>query len=153
MISTAYERTSLTVTTNLACERWVEVLSNKRLTGASLDRLTRRRSRSPSGRPDRGSTPSTPTATAGSAFIWERTEDVVGEARGLALLQAPHDSRNDIPSELRNKLLQGDPRPGHFDRVVAPSCCWCSCTCGHPGFRRHACGLMSPPRYPASTCS
>lgn len=42
VISTAYERTSVMVTTNLAFERWVEVLGSERLTGATLDRLTHR---------------------------------------------------------------------------------------------------------------
>ena len=42
VISTAYERTSLIVTTNLPFERWVEVLGSERLTGAVLDRLTHR---------------------------------------------------------------------------------------------------------------
>jgi DNA replication protein DnaC len=42
VISTAYERTSLIVTTNLPFENWVEVLASERLTGATLDRLTHR---------------------------------------------------------------------------------------------------------------
>lgn len=42
VISAAYERTSLIVTTNLPFERWVEVLGCERLTGATLDRLTHR---------------------------------------------------------------------------------------------------------------
>jgi DNA replication protein DnaC len=42
VISTAYERTSLLVTTNLPFESWVEVLGSERLTGATLDRLTHR---------------------------------------------------------------------------------------------------------------
>lgn len=42
VISTAYERTSVIVTTNLAFERWAEVLGSERLTGAALDRLTHR---------------------------------------------------------------------------------------------------------------
>jgi DNA replication protein DnaC len=42
VISSAYERTSVIVTTNLAFERWVEVLGSERLTGAALDRLTHR---------------------------------------------------------------------------------------------------------------
>ena len=42
VISTAYERQSLIVTTNLPFENWTEVLSNERLTGATLDRLTHR---------------------------------------------------------------------------------------------------------------
>jgi DNA replication protein DnaC len=42
VISAAYERTSVLVTTNLPFERWVEVLGSERLTGAALDRLTHR---------------------------------------------------------------------------------------------------------------
>jgi DNA replication protein DnaC len=42
VISRAYERTSLVVTTNLPFEQWVEVLGSERLTGALLDRLTHR---------------------------------------------------------------------------------------------------------------
>ncbi len=42
VISTAYERISLIVTTNLPFENWVEVLGSERLTGAALDRLTHR---------------------------------------------------------------------------------------------------------------
>ena len=42
VISTAYERTSVLVTTNLPFERWTEVLGNERLVGATLDRLTHR---------------------------------------------------------------------------------------------------------------
>ncbi len=42
IISTAYERQSLIVTTNLPFEKWTEVLGNERLTGAVLDRLTHR---------------------------------------------------------------------------------------------------------------
>jgi len=42
IISTAYERTSLIVTTNLPFENWTEVLGSERLTGAMLDRLTHR---------------------------------------------------------------------------------------------------------------
>ncbi len=41
-ISTAYERNSVIVTTNLPFENWTEVLGNERLTGAALDRLTHR---------------------------------------------------------------------------------------------------------------
>ena len=41
-ISTAYERTSLIVTSNLPFESWTEVLGSERLTGATLDRLTHR---------------------------------------------------------------------------------------------------------------
>ncbi len=40
MASTAYERTSVIVTTNLPFEQWTEVLGSQRLTGAVLDRLT-----------------------------------------------------------------------------------------------------------------
>jgi DNA replication protein DnaC len=43
VISTAYERTSLIVTSNLPFESWIEVLGSERLTGATLDRLTHRR--------------------------------------------------------------------------------------------------------------
>jgi len=42
ILSTAYERTSVIVTTNLPFENWTEVLGNERLTGATLDRLTHR---------------------------------------------------------------------------------------------------------------
>ena len=42
MVSRAYERTSLIVTTNLPFENWTEVLGSERLTGAMLDRLTHR---------------------------------------------------------------------------------------------------------------
>jgi DNA replication protein DnaC len=42
VISTAYERTSVIITTNLPFERWAEVLGGERLTGAALDRLTHR---------------------------------------------------------------------------------------------------------------
>ena len=42
VISTAYERTSVVVTTNLPFEQWPEVLGSERLTGATLDRLTHR---------------------------------------------------------------------------------------------------------------
>jgi DNA replication protein DnaC len=42
VISTAYERTSLIVTTNLPFENWTEVLGSEWLTGATLDRLTHR---------------------------------------------------------------------------------------------------------------
>ena len=42
VISTAYERSSLIVTSNLPFESWTEVLGSERLTGATLDRLTHR---------------------------------------------------------------------------------------------------------------
>ncbi|MBE3123976.1 MAG: ATP-binding protein [Acidobacteria bacterium] len=42
VVSRAYERTSLAVTTNLPFEAWTEVCGSERLTGAILDRLTHR---------------------------------------------------------------------------------------------------------------
>ena len=42
VIATAYERSSVIVTTNLPFEQWTEVLGSERLTGATLDRLTHR---------------------------------------------------------------------------------------------------------------
>jgi DNA replication protein DnaC len=42
VISTAYERSSVIVTTNLPFEEWTEVLGSERLTGATLHRLTHR---------------------------------------------------------------------------------------------------------------
>jgi DNA replication protein DnaC len=42
VIATAYERSSVILTTNLSFENWTEVLGNERLTGAALDRLTHR---------------------------------------------------------------------------------------------------------------
>jgi DNA replication protein DnaC len=42
VVSRAYERTSLILTTNLPFEQWTEVLGSERLTGALLDRLTHR---------------------------------------------------------------------------------------------------------------
>lgn len=40
VLSRAYERTSLIITTNLPFAEWIEVTGNERLTGAMLDRLT-----------------------------------------------------------------------------------------------------------------
>jgi DNA replication protein DnaC len=42
VVSRAYERGSLIVTTNLPFENWPEVCGSERLTGAMLDRLTHR---------------------------------------------------------------------------------------------------------------
>ena len=42
VIATAYERTSVVLTTNLPFENWTEVLGSERLTGAALDRITHR---------------------------------------------------------------------------------------------------------------
>src|SRR5262245_17187168 len=42
VISMAYEKASVIVTTNLPFERWTEVLGSERLVGAMLDRLTHR---------------------------------------------------------------------------------------------------------------
>jgi len=42
VVSRAYERVSLLVTTNLPFEQWVEIFGCERLTGALLDRLTHR---------------------------------------------------------------------------------------------------------------
>ena len=42
VIATAYERSSIVLTTNLGFEQWTEVLGPERLTGAALDRLTHR---------------------------------------------------------------------------------------------------------------
>lgn len=42
VVSRAYGRTSLIMTTNLPFEAWTEVMGNDRLTGALLDRLTDR---------------------------------------------------------------------------------------------------------------
>jgi len=41
-IGTAYEWTSLIVTTDLPFENWTEVLGSQRPTGATLDRMTHR---------------------------------------------------------------------------------------------------------------
>ncbi|MDQ1239841.1 MAG: hypothetical protein QG577_2027 [Thermodesulfobacteriota bacterium] len=42
VVSRAYERQSILVTTNLPFENWTEILGSERLTGALLDRLTHR---------------------------------------------------------------------------------------------------------------
>jgi DNA replication protein DnaC len=42
VISSAFEQSSLIVSTNLPFESWTEVLGSERLTGATLDRLTHR---------------------------------------------------------------------------------------------------------------
>ena len=42
VVSRAYERTSLILTTNLPFENWTEVFGNQRLTGALIDRITHR---------------------------------------------------------------------------------------------------------------
>jgi DNA replication protein DnaC len=42
VVSTAYEKTSVIVTTNRPFERWTEVLGSGRLVAAALDRLTHR---------------------------------------------------------------------------------------------------------------
>jgi len=42
VMSGAYERTSVIITTNLPFDQWTEVLGSPRLTGAVLDRLTHR---------------------------------------------------------------------------------------------------------------
>jgi DNA replication protein DnaC len=42
VIRTAYERTSVLVTTHLPFEQWAEVLGRERRVGATLDRLTHR---------------------------------------------------------------------------------------------------------------
>jgi DNA replication protein DnaC len=42
VVSRAYERRSLIVTTNLPFQAWTEILGSERLTGALLDRLTHR---------------------------------------------------------------------------------------------------------------
>ena len=79
VISSAYERSSLIVTSNLPFESWTEVLGSERLTGATLDRLTHRckiietkgesyrlhdaKARSRSAKPS-GSSPQNPMVTA-----------------------------------------------------------------------------------------
>ncbi|CAN5361906.1 hypothetical protein BH11PLA2_BH11PLA2_44600 [soil metagenome] len=40
VIATAYEQSSIVLTTNLGFEQWTEILGPERLTGAALDRLT-----------------------------------------------------------------------------------------------------------------
>jgi DNA replication protein DnaC len=42
VVSRAYERQSLIITTNLPFENWTEVMGSERMTGALLDRLTHR---------------------------------------------------------------------------------------------------------------
>lgn len=42
VVSRAYERQSVIMTTNLPFEQWTEILGNERLTGALLDRMTHR---------------------------------------------------------------------------------------------------------------
>ena len=42
VLSRAYERQSVMLTTNLPFENWTEILGNERLTGALLDRITHR---------------------------------------------------------------------------------------------------------------
>jgi DNA replication protein DnaC len=42
VISQAYERHSLMVTSNLPFQEWTEILGSERLTGALLDRITHR---------------------------------------------------------------------------------------------------------------
>jgi len=42
VVSRAYERQSILLTTNLPFENWTEILGNERMTGALLDRLTHR---------------------------------------------------------------------------------------------------------------
>jgi DNA replication protein DnaC len=42
VVSRAYERQSIILTTNLPFENWTEILGNERMTGALLDRMTHR---------------------------------------------------------------------------------------------------------------
>jgi DNA replication protein DnaC len=42
VVSKAYERTSLMITTNLPFENWTEIMGSERMTGALIDRLTHR---------------------------------------------------------------------------------------------------------------
>ena len=42
VVSRAYERQSILLTTNLPFENWTEILGNERMTGALLDRITHR---------------------------------------------------------------------------------------------------------------
>jgi DNA replication protein DnaC len=42
VVSRAYERQSILLTTNLPFENWTEILGNERMTGALLDRMTHR---------------------------------------------------------------------------------------------------------------
>ena len=42
VVSRAYERQSIVLTTNLPFENWTEILGNERMTGALLDRITHR---------------------------------------------------------------------------------------------------------------
>lgn len=42
VVSQAYERASIIITTNLPFEKWTEIMGSERLTGALLDRLTHR---------------------------------------------------------------------------------------------------------------
>ena len=75
VISTAYERSSVIVTTKLPFEEWTEVPGSERLTGATLDRLTHRCTILETGRENyrlRGS------AQAASGEIWCRGNLVSG---------------------------------------------------------------------------